>query len=220
MTSTDDGSPFTLTGAATAAPAARNRELVSSHGVDNHGAVDAMSVPRLLAEEGWRGVIGPHRNESIVAAHAPAAVTRVPLETAADIARQERISAVDAEIGSLEHCQAADPAGDVGDDRLPRRRRHDEVARVVQLIGPLLIASESSELKILRNAERACDFAFDPEDPVDVVGEGAAQVVVAEAWTPVAGCVKRAAARNDADFDGARARRRLLRECATSPCDR
>jgi len=47
-------------------------------------------------------------------------------------AQESGFITVDAEVGSLEHCQAADSARDVRDDRLSRRRRHDEVAGVVQ----------------------------------------------------------------------------------------
>src|SRR5205814_2503271 len=79
---------FALAGAATAATSSaivRGSCLTCSpHGVDDHGAVNAMSVPRFLTEERRRVVIGPHTNESIIAAKAPAAVRRVPLEAAAN----------------------------------------------------------------------------------------------------------------------------------------
>src|SRR4051812_306147 len=86
-----------------------NRDLAFSHRVDDPGAVDAMSVPRLLPEERRRGVVRPDGDEPIIAANAPAAVRSVPLEAAADIAGQERISTVEAQAGSLEHRQAAEP---------------------------------------------------------------------------------------------------------------
>ena len=88
------------------------------------------------------------------------------------------------------------------------------------MIGPLLIARESTKPKILRDPERALDLAFDSEEPIDVVGERGAYVVVAETRPIVAVCVERAAARNDRDFDRARARARLLRVGATSADDR
>ena len=81
------------------------------------------------------------------------------------------------------------------------------------------MAREPSKHEILRDSDRASDLALDPEDPIDVVGEGAAEVVVAEARTLVAGCVEGAAARNDGGFDRARTGRGLLRVGATGTCD-
>src|SRR6267154_1679424 len=56
--------------------------------VDDHGAVDAMAVARVLAEECRRAVLRLGRQEPVVAAQAPAAVWRIPLHAAADVAGQ------------------------------------------------------------------------------------------------------------------------------------
>ncbi len=179
-----------------------------------------MSVPRFLTEEGRCVVFGPHANESIIAAKAPATVRRVPLEAAANVARQERFGVGHAETGLLEHRETSDSAGDVWHHRRPGWRRHHEVAGVVQLIGPLLIAREPAKLKILRNAQRPSDFALNPDDPIDVVREGGAKVVIAEARPLGSACIEGPPAWNDGDFDRAGSSRRLLRERATRSDDR
>src|SRR5438552_2123687 len=155
--------------------------LSLSKRVADDGAVDAVSVARVLVEKGRRVGARPHGDEPVVAAQAPAAVGRVPLDAAAHVARQRRVIASDPEARSREGRQAADPACRVRHERRMRRQRHDEVAGVVQLIGPFLIAGQAAELQVLRDAERTVHLALDADDAVDVVGEGGAQRVVAEA---------------------------------------
>src|SRR5580700_12007803 len=84
--------------------------------VDDHGAVDPMAISRVLAVERWRSVPGLRGNEPVVSAQPPAAVRGIPLHPAADVAGQERLGAVDAEVRLLKHREAANAASGVRDD--------------------------------------------------------------------------------------------------------
>src|ERR1700736_2444924 len=84
--------------------------------VDDHGAVDAMPVAGVLPEERRRGVLRLRGKEPVVAAQTPAAVWRIPLHAAADVASQERLGRIDAEVRLLEHGESADAARRVGND--------------------------------------------------------------------------------------------------------
>src|SRR5712671_3447482 len=171
-----------------------------------------MSVARVLVEERGRVGARSHGEESIVAAKAPAPVGRVPFHAAADVARQRRVIAGDPKTRSRERRQTADPAGGVRYERAVRRQRDHEVAGVVQLVGSLLIARPAAELQVLRDPERARHVALDADDAVDVVGDGGAERVVAEARPVAAAGVERAAAGDEGDFERAGPGTGLLRE--------
>lgn len=161
------------TGAATAA-ISRAQVLTTRFtrlrdGVDDHSAVDAMTVPRLLAEERRSLVVGAYGDESVIAPEPPAALRRVPFHAAADVACQKRRRAVHAEGGPLEHGQPADAPRDVRRHRRVGRRRQHHVRRVVQLIGRPRVAADYAERQILGDADRASHFAFDADDAVHVV---------------------------------------------------
>src|SRR5262245_1538966 len=63
----------------------------SPDSVDDHGAVDTVTVARVTSEERRRIVFGLRRQEAIVAAKPPTIVRRIPLHAAADIADEERL---------------------------------------------------------------------------------------------------------------------------------
>src|SRR5262252_7308338 len=82
----------------------------SPNGVDHHAAVNAIPVPRVLSEEARRVVLRSHRNEAIVAAHAPAAAAVEPLHASAHVAGQKGVSLRDAERRGVEHRESANAA--------------------------------------------------------------------------------------------------------------
>src|ERR1700730_14482979 len=90
----------------------------SPNRVDDHRAVDAMTILRLLAEERRRIVVGAHGHEAIVPAKAPATMRRVPFQPATHIARQERLRIGDAEFRAVVHRQPTHPSRYVWHDRV------------------------------------------------------------------------------------------------------
>src|SRR5438067_727214 len=68
----------------------------------------SMTILRLLAEERRRAVVRSYGEEAIVAAKTPAAIWCVPLQSAANVARQEGLRAGDAELRAIVHRQSAD----------------------------------------------------------------------------------------------------------------
>src|SRR5215510_1277406 len=151
----------------------------SATDVQRDGPVDAVAVPRLLSKERRRVVLRLHGDEPIVAAESPPAA--VPLHAAADVAGEERLRVVDPELRLLEHRQSADAAGDVRDDGAVIGRVHDDVAAVVEKMrgGPIDVV-DPGEVEALRYADRAAEFSFDADVPVEVVRDRATEVVVAE----------------------------------------
>src|SRR5207237_8665159 len=150
--------------------------------VQQHAAVDAMPIPRLLPEERGRVVFLLHGDEAVVAAQSPA--SRVPVDAAANVAREERLVVRDAERFLLEHAQAADAARHVRNDGRFVRRGDHEVAAVVQKIRRLQIRNAAGQRQVLRDAERAADLALDADEPVEVDRDRAAEPVVAEDPSP------------------------------------
>src|SRR6266550_5431022 len=157
------------------------RLAMSSPDVQQHPAVDPMSVARLLPEECGRVVLRPDRDEAVVPAQTPA--SGVPVHTAADVAREERLRFGNAERLLREYAQAANAARDVRHDRRSVRRRHNQVAAVVEKIRRLQIRHAAGQRQILREADRAADLALDADEPVEVDGDRAAKLIVAEART-------------------------------------
>src|ERR1051325_12134085 len=82
----------------------------TSADVQQHAAVDAVAVARLLAEERRRVVLRLDRREPVITTQSPA--PRVPVHAAADVAREEGVRADDAERRLLEETQSTDTAGD------------------------------------------------------------------------------------------------------------
>src|SRR5688572_1173372 len=179
--------------------------------VHDDGAVNAVSISRLLPEEFWCIVLRLHADESVVAAQTPAA--RVPLYATTEVAGEKGLGPIDAEACLLEEAQAADAARHIRyDGALSWHGEHD-VPAIVQEVWRLDVRRERAELQILRNADRAGDLALDTDVSIDVDRERAAQVVVPEARLL---CVrvcreKESAARNDRNLDQPRSRSRLLR---------
>ena len=100
-------------------PAGNATDLL--HEIEDDSGVDAVTVSRDLPKE-FRGIVlRLHANEPVVSAKTPAA--RVPLEAAADVARQKRLRLVDPEAGGLEKREPADAARQVRHDRSAIRRR-------------------------------------------------------------------------------------------------
>src|SRR5262245_33990458 len=58
----------------------RRSNQASAGRVDDHGYVDAVQVPSVLAKEARRVVLGPRYDEAIVSAQAPAIVRCLPLD--------------------------------------------------------------------------------------------------------------------------------------------
>src|SRR5258705_2119302 len=186
----------------------------SAPDVQEHAAVDAMPVARLLAEERRRVVFRLQRDEAVVAAQSPAA--GVPVDAAPDVAREKRLRVEDAERLLLEHARAADAARDVGHDRRPVRRGDHQVAAVVEKVRRLEVRRATGQREALRDAERAADFTLDADEPVEVDRDAGAESVVAEARPLCVGALReeRRAAGNDRDHDGSGSRGcRLLRVC-------
>src|SRR5262245_9419830 len=181
--------------------------------VDQQSAVDAVAVPRLLSEESRRLVVRSNDVEPVVAAHAPARRVVEPLDAAADVARQKCGLVADAERGFIEQRHPADAAGHVRNDGAARRRRHDEVAGVVQQVWRFPVRRRAAELQILRHAERAGHFALDADVPIEMDLDGSAESIVAEARSrrPAAFREERRAARNDRHHDGSGTRHCVLR---------
>src|SRR5262249_19543612 len=143
------------------------------------GSVDTVTVSRLFSKERGRVVLGLHGDEPVVAAEPPA--PGVPLHPAADVAGEERLRVVDAELRLLEHRQPADTTGDVWDDRtVTGRVQHDVAAVVEKMRSRTVDAAHPGEIEALRYAERAAELPFHADEPVEVVGDRAAEVVVAE----------------------------------------
>src|SRR5689334_2108835 len=116
------------------------------HDVENHAAVDAMAVARLLTEERRRVILRLHGDEAVVAAQTPA--PGVPFHAAADVAGEERLGVVDAEARALEETESADAASDVRHHRaLPGV--DDDVAAVVEDVRRLHV-TERRALEVER----------------------------------------------------------------------
>jgi hypothetical protein len=58
---------------------------------------------------------------------------------------------------------------------------HDHAAGVVHEVRGFDAADPAAELQVLRDPQRAAGFTFDANDLIEVVGERAAEVVIAEA---------------------------------------
>ena len=108
---------------------------VLPHRVDDHRAIHAMTVARVLAKERRRRIVRAHGDETVVASQPPPPVRRVPLQAAADVAGQEGFRTRHAELGSFVHRQAADAAGRVRHHGASRHRRHNHVAVVGKPVG-------------------------------------------------------------------------------------
>src|SRR5262245_45955201 len=106
-----------------------------SHCIDNDCTVDSMPVPCLCAEESRCIGIRPHGQEPVGAAKTPTAVRRIPFQTAADVAGQERVRTVHTEDGALEQCEAPDATCGVGHDRAVHWRRQHTICGVAQQVG-------------------------------------------------------------------------------------
>src|SRR5258706_2827598 len=184
---------------------------MSPSDVEKHTTVDAVAVPRFLAEDIRRIVLRLHGDEPVVAAQAPAA--GVPVHAAADVAGEERLGPVDAEAALLEQAQAADAGGGVRHHGTLARRREHDVAAVVERVGRLQVRRPSADEQVLCDAEGAAHFSLDADVPIQMDRDACAKVVVAEARPPgvLALREERAAAGNDGDDDGAWPRRRVLR---------
>src|SRR5688572_184442 len=115
--------------------------------VEDHTAIHAMPVPPLLSPELRRVVLRLDGDETVVTTQSPAA--RVPLDAAADVAREECFRADDPERRPLEQAQPSDAAGHVRDDRAPVHRVDDEVAAVVEKVRRLEIRAPAAELEFL-----------------------------------------------------------------------
>src|ERR1700752_3943257 len=89
------------------------------HRIDDHGAVDAMRVSRVAAEEDRRVILRLTGDEAIVAAQAPTIVRRIPLDPAANVACKKGLVVEHADAGTLEHRQAADAAGRIRHHGVP-----------------------------------------------------------------------------------------------------
>src|SRR5215470_11328911 len=140
----------------------------SAADVQRDGSVDAMAVSRLLAEERGRVILRLHGDEPVVPAESPPAA--VPLHAAADVAGEERLGVVDPQLRLLEHRQSADAASDVRDDGTVIGGVDDDVAAVVEQVRrPLIDVADPGEVEALRYAERAAEFPFDADVPVEVV---------------------------------------------------
>src|SRR5262245_2134439 len=137
-----------------------------------------MAISGVSAEERWCIVLRLDADESVVTSQSP--TTRVPLDAATNVAREERLGVVDAECGLLEHAEAADAGGHIRDDRAVIGGIHHDVAAVVQEVGRLDVAGHAAELQILGDAERAVHFALDTDESIEVDGDGAAEIVVTE----------------------------------------
>src|SRR5262245_54598823 len=118
-----------------------NRALAND--VENHTAVHAVTVARLLAEEGRRVILRLHGDEPVVTAQTPA--SGVPLHAAADIAGEERRRVVDADRGALEQTEAAETRRGIWHDRAASRR-DDHVAAVVQEVRRLHVRGAADEV--------------------------------------------------------------------------
>src|SRR5262249_35120993 len=140
-----------------------------SNDVDDEAAVHTVAVARVAAEERWRVILVAHRRESVIAAQSPPAVRRIPLDAAADVARQKRPGVVDAERGSLEHRETPNISGYIRNEGCVRRCRHDEIRRVVERVRALLTRRRATERQVLGDADGPGDLAFDVEDPFDRV---------------------------------------------------
>src|SRR4029453_10811903 len=119
----------------------------STADVDEHRPVDPVAVSVLLAEEGRSIILGLHPDEPVVAPQAPA--SGVPLDSAADVAGEERFGAVDVEIGVLEHAETADAGSDVRHNGALIGRRDHDVAAVVEEMRRPVIESQAVELEAL-----------------------------------------------------------------------
>src|SRR5258706_7379800 len=115
--------------------------------VQEHGSIDPMAVPGFPSEKHRSIVLGLHSDKPVVATQAPAA--RIPLDPAADVAREEGLGAADAEVGSLEEAEATDACSDVGHHGAPIGCRHHDVAAVVEDVGGFAVRGQVTELEIL-----------------------------------------------------------------------
>src|SRR5215467_15918823 len=84
-------SPATIANVVTSMAIIRFHIETSPNGVDDHAAVNAIAVSRVLSEKARRVVFRSHRDEAVVAADAPAAAAVEPLHAGADVAREERL---------------------------------------------------------------------------------------------------------------------------------
>src|SRR5262245_11738184 len=149
--------------------------------VQQHPAVDAMPVPRLLAEERRRIVLGLHRDEAVVAAQAPA--SGVPVHAAADVAGEEGLVLVHRQRSALEGRRSTHAARDVRHDRTAGRCGDDEVAAVVEKVRRPSVEGEGADLHGLGDAECTADLTLDGEIAIEIHRDASAEVVVAEART-------------------------------------
>src|SRR6185369_2124523 len=174
-------------------------ESTSPPNVQQHPAVNSMPVPGLLPEERRCVLFRFQRDKSVITPQSPP--SGVPAHAAANVAREERLRVGDAERLLLEEAQAANATRDVGNDGRLVWRRDDEVSAVVHEVRRFEVRCAVGELEILRDAECAADFALDADESIEVEGDRAAEVVVAEARTVgvLALGKERRAAGNDRD---------------------
>src|SRR5258705_767525 len=190
-----------------------------SNDVDDEAAVRTVAVARVATEERWRVILVAHRRESVIAAQSPPTVRRIPLDTAADVARQKRPGVVDAERGSLEHRESPDTPGHIRNEGRVRRRRHDNIRRVVERVRALPIRRRAAERQVLADADCPGDLAFDAYNPVDRVVDAGPERVVTELWGGIGAGVKHGSPGDERDFDRARSWFHLLRGRATCADD-
>src|SRR6185503_5502632 len=82
--------------------------------VQQHPAVNSMAVPGLLPEERRCVLFRSQRDKSVITPQSPP--SGVPAHAATDVAREERLCAVDAERLLLEQTQSANATSDVRND--------------------------------------------------------------------------------------------------------
>src|SRR5690349_21555132 len=106
-----------------------------------------MSVPRVLTEKCGRVVFRLHRDETVVTAKSPAAA--VPLHATAEVAGEERVGVIDAEVSLLSHREAADSSRRVWHERTVRRCRKHDVAAVVDEVRRFRVRGHAREVEAL-----------------------------------------------------------------------
>src|SRR5690349_3616456 len=111
--------PATIANVTVSITISRFTMSTSPNGVDHHAAINPIPVSRVLSEEIRRVVLRSHRDEAIVAAHAPASAAMEPLHAGADVAGQESVRLRNSERRGVEHGEPADSARHV---RRQRRR--------------------------------------------------------------------------------------------------
>src|SRR5262249_47012820 len=172
--------------------------------VDQYGAVDAIAVPIIVAKEVRRAVLRFDHLETVVAAKSPTSIRRVPLDAAAEVAREERLGVENAQNLTAVQRVPADAARAVRNEGMARPI-HDDIARVVEHVRCLFMCGDEWT-EALREAERSGDFALDAEKWGEVVRQRATGIVVVKIGVRSLRIDPRRASRNDRDFDLTRGR--------------